>query len=132
MLLIILPLLLIALFLIFGFLWFMPEFRAQYYMWRGRQEEARKILEYLLVQNPERVSLYRKLGDIYYRENRQDKRALKIYEMILKLKLQFEWRDEIYTLVAKYYISEGRKDSEAIRVIEKAVDKEIKRLTSFA
>lgn len=109
-----------------------PEFRASYYLRRGKTRKARKIYETLLERNPEKLQVYRKLGEIYYQENRQDKKALRLFEIILKLKIPFQWRDEISTMVAKYYIIEGRKDTEAIKLIEKAVDKEIRRLKSFA
>lgn len=124
---IIVPILLAALFVI-GLVWFSPELRGDFLLWRGQLRKARKIFEYLLEQNPEKLSLYRKLAKIYYLENRRDKKALKIFEIIIRLKIPFEWRDEILTEVAKYYIIEGRKDAEAIKLIEKAVDREIKLL----
>ncbi|NIR52493.1 hypothetical protein GWO43_28265 [candidate division KSB1 bacterium] len=124
----ILPVVLIILFLVIGVVRFTPELRANYLLWRGKDRKARKIFEYLLELNPEKLNLYGKLGKIYYLDNRRDRKALKVFEVIVKLKIPFEWRDEILKEVAKYYIIEGRKDSEAIRLIEKAVDKEIKRL----
>ncbi len=127
-----LPLLLILICVIVGFTVFAPEVRAQLLLLRGRGQQARIILEGLLDKNPERLSLYRKLAKIYFLEKRRDKRALKVFELILKLKIPFEWRDELYTIVAKHYIVEGRKDSEAIRIIEKAVDKEMKKVASYA
>lgn len=117
---------------ILGAVWLIPELRASYYLRRGKTRRARKIYETLLERNPERLQLYRKLGEIYYQENRQDKKALRLFEIILKLKIPFQWKDEIATLVAKYYIMEGRKDTEAIKLIEKAVDKELKQLKNFA
>ncbi len=105
-----------------------PELRANYLFWRGQNRKARKIYEALLERHPEKLNLYRKLGKIYYLENRRDKKALKIFELIIRLKIPFEYRDDIMLDVAKYYIIEGRKDTEAIKLIERAVDKEIKRL----
>lgn len=107
----------------------MPELRVSLLLWLGRDRQARKILEYLVEQNPERLNLYRKLGKIYYLENRNDRKALRIFEIILKLRIPFQWRDDILPLVARYYIQEGRKDSEALRLIEKAVSKELKKLS---
>jgi len=117
---------------ILGAVWMIPEVRASYYLRRGKTRRARKIYETLLERNPEKLQLYRKLGEIYYLENRQDKKALRLFEIILKLKIPFQWKDDISTLVAKYYIMEGRKDTEAIKLIEKTVDKELKRMKSFA
>ncbi len=105
--------------------WFSPDLRINYLVWRGNDKKARLLIESILNQNPERLNLYHKLAKIYYLENRRDKKALRIYETILKLKVPFEWRDELYTIVAKHYVMEGRKDTDAIRILEKAIDKEI-------
>lgn len=126
---ILLPIILLIIFLIIGVIWFTPEFRVKVLLWQGKDRKARKILEYLLDQNPERINLYRQLGEIYYLENRKDKKALRVFEIIIKLKIPFQWKDEILPLVAKFYVEEGRKDSEAIKLIEKAVDKELKRFS---
>ncbi len=125
---IIVPIVFLVAFLVIGVVWFSPELRANYWLWRGQFKKARKIFEFMIEQNPEKVNLYRKLAKIYYLENRRDKKALKIFEVIIRLKIPFEWKDEILTEVAKYYIIEGRKDAEAIKLIEKAVDREIKQL----
>lgn len=106
----------------------LPELRANILIWRGKEREARKLLETLLEQDPAKIKLYTKLAKIYYLENRRDRRALRIFEMILRFRIPFEWRDELYTILAKHYIVEGRKDTEAIRLIEKAVDKEMSRM----
>jgi len=127
-----LPIVLFILSLGAGILWFTPEYRANYWLWQGNDRKAGKLLESLIEQSPEKLHLYRKLARIYYLENRRDRRALKVFELILRFKIPFEWRDELYTLVAKHYIIEGRKDNEAIRLIERAVDKELKRMSSFA
>jgi tetratricopeptide (TPR) repeat protein len=123
-----LPIFLLIVFLGIGIFWFVPELRVKLLLWQGKDRRARKMLEYLLEQNPERVNLYRKLGQIYYLENRRDKKAIRLFEIIIKLKIPFQWREDILPIVAKYYVEEGRKDSEAIKLIEKAVEKEIKRL----
>ncbi|MFQ5822660.1 MAG: tetratricopeptide repeat protein [bacterium] len=129
---ILLPIVLLFVFLVIGIIWFTPEFRVKILLRQGKDRKARKILEYLLEQNPERINLYRKLGQIYYLENRRDKKALRVFEIIIKLKIPFQWREEILPLVAKYYVDEGRKDSEAIKLIEKAVEKEIKQLKRYS
>ncbi len=127
-----LPILAILICLAAGLILFTPEVRANLLIWRGHERKARYLLETLLEQNPEKLGLYVKLARIYYLENRRDKKAIKAFELILRLRIPFEWRDELYKIIAKHYIIEGRKDSEAIRIIEKAVDKELKRLASFA
>ena len=125
MILVILPIILIVLFLTLGLVWFTPEFRANILLWQGREREARKIFEYLLKQNPEKVTLYGKLARIYCLEERRDKRAIRVFEIILKLRIPFQWEDQIVPMVARHYVAEGRKDSEAIRLIEKAVKIEL-------
>ncbi len=125
---VLLPILIIVLLVIVAVTWISSENKIKYLMWRGNYEKARKILEPLLAENPERLSLYRHLAEIYYFENRKDKRSLRIFEIILRLKIPFQWRNEIYPLVAKYYISEGRTDSEALEIIERAVEKELIRI----
>jgi len=114
--------------MIAGVALFIPEVRAQFLLMRGNEKGARVLLERMLERNPEKLTLYRKLAKIYYMENRRDRRAMKAFELILRLKIPFESRDDLYTIVARHYIDEGRKDSEAIRLIEKAVDKEMKKL----
>lgn len=125
---VLLPILIIVLLVIVAVTWISSENKIKYLMWRGNYDKARKILEPLLAENPERLSLYRHLAEIYYFENRKDKRALRIFDIILRLKIPFQWRNEIYPLVAKYYISEGRTDSEALEIIERAVEKELIRI----
>ncbi|TDJ00264.1 MAG: tetratricopeptide repeat protein [Caldithrix sp.] len=125
---VLLPILIIVLLVIVAVTWIPSENKIKYLMWRGNYDKARKILEPLLAENPERLSLYRHLAEIYYFENRKDKRALRIFDIILRLKIPFQWRNEIYPLVAKYYISEGRTDSEALEIIERAVEKELIRI----
>lgn len=125
---VLLPILIIVLLVIVAVTWISSENKIKYLMWRGNYFKARQILEPLLAENPERLSLYRHLAEIYYFENRKDKRALRIFEIILRLKIPFQWRNEIYPLVAKYYISEGRTDSEALEIIERAVEKELIRI----
>ncbi|MFQ6113111.1 MAG: tetratricopeptide repeat protein [bacterium] len=123
-----LPVGLLIVFLVIGVIWLTPELRVKILLWQGKDRRARRVLEYLLEQNPERLNLYRKLGEIYYLENRRDKKAIRIFEIILKLRIPFQWREEILPIVARYYVEEGRKDSEAIKLVEKAVEKELKRL----
>ncbi len=127
-----LPIILFGITLIFGLFWLSPEFRANFWIWRGNERKASPILEALVEQNPEKLHLYHKLARIYYLDNRRDKRALRIFELILRFRVPFEWRDELYTIVAKHYIIEGRKDADAIKLIERAVDKELKRMKTFA
>jgi len=122
-----LPIVILAL-LVIAAAWFSPEYKIRYLMWRGNYRKARKIIEPLLAENPERLSLYRHLAEIYYFENRKDKQALRIFEIILRLKIPFQWKNEIFPLVAKYYISEGRTDSEALEIVEKAVERELLRI----
>jgi len=123
-----LPVILIAFFIIAGVVGFSPELRLKIHLWRGNDRNARKILERLLDKTPERIELYPHLGRIYYHANRRDRRAIKVFETILLMKIPFQWRNDILPLVAKYYIQEGRRDSEAIRLIEKAVETELDRL----
>jgi len=125
---ILLPSAIIVLLVIVAVTWISSENKIKYLMWRGNYRKARQILEPLLAENPERLSLYRHLAEIYYFENRKDKRALRIFEIILRLKIPFQWKNEIFPLVAKYYISEGRTDSEALEIIEQAVEKELTRI----
>lgn len=127
-----LPFILLFIFLSAVLIWFSPDLRVNYLLWRGHDKKARLLIESILEQNPDRLNLYNKLAKVYYLENRRDKKALRLYEMILKLKVPFEWRDELYTIVAKHYVMEGRKDTDAIRTIEKAIDKEIKRTQQTA
>ena len=129
---ILLPILALLICITLGVVLITPEVKANLLIWRGRESKARHLLEMLVEQNPEKLSLYRKLARIYFLENRRDKKAIKVFELILKLKIPFEWREELYKIIAKNYNIEGRKDSEAIRVIEKAVDNELKKLKSFA
>ena len=125
---VLLPIVIIVLLIIIAVTWISSENKIKYLMWRGNYRKARQILEPLLAENPERLSLYRHIAEIYYFENRKDKRALRIFEIILRLKIPFQWKNEIFPLVAKYYISEGRTDSEALEIIEQAVEKEMTRI----
>lgn len=111
-----------------GAIWYTPENRIKYLMWRGNYHKARKVIEPFLEENPHKLHLYRHLAEIYFFEKRRDKKALRVFETILRLKIPFQWKSEILPLVAKYYISQGRTDSEAIEIIERAVEKELLKL----
>ena len=110
---------------------FLPEVRLWLLLRAKKPGEASKLLEQLLAKNPSQVNLYGKLGKIYFLQNRRDGRALKNFEIILKLQVPFQWRDEILPLVAMHYVSEGRRDWEAIQLLEKAVQKETTELAGF-
>ena len=127
-----LPFILLFVFILALLVWLSQDLRVNYLIWRGNDKNARLLIEAILNENPEKLNLYHKLARIYYLENRRDKKALRLYEMIIRLKVPFEWRDELYTIIAKHYVMEGRKDTDAIRIIEKAVDKEIKRAQTMA
>ncbi|MFQ5636840.1 MAG: tetratricopeptide repeat protein [bacterium] len=125
---VVIPLFLAASLLAMGIVWLTPGLRGNLLLWTGRERRARKLFEAELEQHPEKITLYKKLAKIYYLQNRRDKRALRVFDIILNLKIPFEWREEIQTEVAKYYIIQGRKDTTAIKLIEKAVDLEIEKL----
>lgn len=127
-----LPIALMGVCLTFGIIFISREMRANFWIWQGNDRKGAQMLEAILDQSPEKLHLYRKLARIYYLENRRDRRALRIFELIIRFKLPFEWRDELYPLVAKHYIIEGRKDAEAIKLIERAVDKELKKMQNLA
>ncbi|MCG8604316.1 hypothetical protein MJD09_04860 [bacterium] len=127
---VVLPILLLVIFLLIGLFWFMPELRANILIWQGREREARKIFEYLLRQNPDKVNLYCKLAKIYCLEDRRDKKAIRVFEIILKLKIPFQFEEKIIPRVAMHYVKEGRRDSEAIRLLERAVKIELEKMSA--
>jgi tetratricopeptide (TPR) repeat protein len=110
----------------------LPALRARRAARRGDIEAACQIYLSLLEENPEKIKYYRILGELYYRQQRTDEQAMRIYEIIVRLNIPFQWRDEILPWVAEHYLKEGRKDSEALAVIETAVQSKLKKINRSA
>lgn len=102
-----------------------PEMRARVLMLQGKYNNAIKIYESMLKRNPGKVRLYMTLANIYMLEKRQDDRAVKTFEMVLRLNMDTEHYDKIIAILANYYLREGRTDPEALEIMEKAAGKEI-------
>lgn len=108
-----------------GIFAFSPEMRARILLLQGKYENAIKIYESMLTRNPGKVRLYMTLANIYMLEKRQDDRAVKTFEMVLRLNMDTEHYDKIIKILANYYLREGRTDPEALDIMEKAAGKEI-------
>ncbi len=104
-----------------GLLVFSPEKRANYYLWRKNYPAAAKLLERMLERHPKKAGLYAPLAELYLRLGRDDERALKVYQTVLRLNLPTRRREEINAALAQKYLAEGRTDSEVIEVLENAL-----------
>ncbi|MFQ6114971.1 MAG: tetratricopeptide repeat protein, partial [bacterium] len=113
-----------------GILVFSPTTRARLYLLSGKNNRAAYIYERLLSKSPGRVKLYPLLADIYLLENRRDERALKVFEMVLRLNLTAKNKPEINSIVANHYLSEGRTDAHAIQIMERELNAKIQHLNS--
>lgn len=102
-----------------------PAMRARFLLLQGKYERAIKIYETILSRNPGKVRLYMTLANIYMLEKRQDDRAVKTFEMVLRLNMDTEHHDKIVAILANYYLREGRTDPEALEIMEKAAGTEI-------
>lgn len=104
-----------------GFLFFSPEKRANYYLWRKNYPAAASIFEKMLERHPKKAGLYAPLAELYLLLGRNDERALKVYKTVLHLNLPTRRRDEINAALAQKYLAEGRTDSDVIEVLENAL-----------
>jgi len=101
-----------------GFFAFSALGRARLHLLRGNYAAAAQIYESVLKRHPGRVKLYPLLAKIYLFMGRRDQEAMKIYKMLLQLKLSARHRDEINAIVAQSYLTEGRADADAVEVLE--------------
>lgn len=106
---------------VLGLLVFSSEKRANYYLWRKNYPAAANLLEKMLARHPEKAGLYAPLAELYLRLGRDDERALKVYQTVLRLNLPTRRREEINAALAQKYLAEGRTDSEVIEVLENAL-----------
>lgn len=106
---------------LFGLMFLAPTARANFYLWRRNYPAAARTLEKLLERHPKRAGLYGPLAELYLQLGRNDERALRVYQTVLRLNLPTRRRDEINTLLAQKYLAEGRTDSEVIEVLENAL-----------
>ena len=106
---------------------FSPTVRARGYLMTGNYKKALSIYEKLLARNPGRVKLYLLAAQAYLLENRTDEKAVKAFEMVLRLNLDTKQEDKqkITTIVAHHYMDEGRTDPEALQIMEKALNSEM-------
>lgn len=107
-----------------GVMAFSATTRARLHLLRGNLLAAAQLYEKILLRHPDRVKLYPLLANIYLLMQRQDERAMKIYQTVLNLNIATQKRDEINAIVAQNYLTEGRTDSDAITVLENALKNE--------
>ncbi|MFQ5707469.1 MAG: tetratricopeptide repeat protein [bacterium] len=107
---------------IFGVLTFSPATRARLYLLQGKYENAARIYEKMLLRHPGKIKLYPVLANIYLLENRRDEKALKVFEMVLRLNLTTQQQREINTIMANHYLTQGRTDDDAIKIMERELD----------
>ncbi|MFQ5822674.1 MAG: tetratricopeptide repeat protein [bacterium] len=115
---------------IFGVLVFSPTTRARLYLLQGKYDKAAYIFEKMLIKNSGRIKLYPLLANIYLLENRRDDRALKVFEMILRLNLYTKKKEEINSIMANHYLTQGRTDANAIKILERELSAKLKNLQS--
>lgn len=109
-----------------GFIMFSSEARARLYLLRGNYDAAAGVYEKLLLDKPNRVSLYPALASIYLLAGRRDEAAMNIYKTVLQLNLATRNREEISTIVAQAYLSQGVRDTQAIKILEEALRAEVR------
>ena len=103
---------------------FSPTVKARFYLMRGQYIKAVAAYEKLLSRHPERLKLYRQLGDLYLLIGQTDQKAVKVFKTILHLKLNTNHREQLHTIVSQYYLDEKKGDPEAIDILEKALKAE--------
>ncbi len=109
---------------------FSPTLRARVYLSQGHYLKAARIYENFLKKKPERVALYPILANIYLLEDQRDENAIRVFETTLKLNVLTQRRAEINSIVSDYYLSQGRTDGNAIAIMERELDKKLKKLSS--
>jgi len=79
----------------------MPTFRAWIYTLCGKYDVAGQIYEKVLERNPQRLSLYPALADIYLRQRRCDEYAMKVYKKALETSLPNRQRQAILGFIVQ-------------------------------
>ncbi len=110
-----------------GFIFFSPGMRARYHIFRNNHATAVAIYERVLARHPQRTKLYPLLANLYLLLDRRDEQAMKVYKMVLQLKIPIRNRDQINSIVAQNYLNEGRIDSDGIEVLENKLKTERQR-----
>ncbi len=115
---------------ILGLLILSPVTRAKILFLQGKYDRAATIYEKKLLKNPGTIKLYALLANIYLLTNRSDAKALKVFEMILKLNIFTDRRNEINSIMAKQSQIQGRTDANAIQIMERELDTKMINLNS--
>ncbi len=100
----------LAALIVVGALVLLPAARARLHLWRGNQEAAAKIFEKMLEANPNRVSLYPALADLYVQSGRRDGYAMQIYNKTLELDLPESKRKQLNSFVMESYLEEKQSN----------------------
>ena len=111
-----------------GVIYLSTSLRARYHMFRGHHSEAAQLFERKLARRPGKTKLYAELANAYLLLGRRDDQALRVYKMVLQLKLDTKNREALNAIVAQSYLAEGRSDATMIEVLENALKAERKRL----
>ena len=98
----------------FGLLYFIPTVRARFYLTRGDFKMAKQIYEGMLMTRPGDPRVYITLANIYLLENRQDEKALRIYDAVMRMNLDSRRNENIQAILARH--------NRPVAPVEKTVD----------
>jgi len=107
-----------------------PPIRGKLYLRQGKYEKASRIYERLLGKDPGNPKLSLILADIYHNLEREDEKAVKVYEAVLKQNLDTPIKRDISAIVAYYYLSKGNAEEAKIDILEQALSGETIKLHS--
>ncbi len=111
-----------------GVIYLSTSLRARYHMFRGNHAEAAQLFERKLARRPGKTKLYAELANAYLLLGRRDDQALRVYKMVLQLKLDTKNREALNAIVAQSYLAAGRAETNMIEVLENALKAERRRL----
>jgi len=112
-----------GLFLMF-FIALSPTAHVKYHIFFQNLDKAIKIYEKLLSKRPERLKLYPKLAELYLLKGKTSERAIKVFEMTVRLKLFTPKFDEISAALSKHALTpKETKDLDAIKILEEELNR---------
>ncbi|MBN1351735.1 DUF2225 domain-containing protein [candidate division KSB1 bacterium] len=111
--------------LVFAVLIFIPAIRGKLFILRGKTEQASQVYQRMYEKHPRNLKLCLNLGNMLYKLHREDEKAVKIYETILRHGLDTPYKKGISTIVAYHYLKNGNADQDKIKILEQALSSEI-------
>lgn len=107
--------------LIAGIFYVHPSARARFSIIKGNFDNARVIYEEMLTKKPNNMKLHSMLANIYLLENRKDETAIRVYETVLRQKINTQRNEDIESILKEYYKNRQNEKGKKVNVLDEAL-----------